>query len=397
VVARWPQYVDELLAFPGHPGIPERPCGPDWAEEWAAFRREAAARSFDLALQCYGANAAANEVTAALGARRTGGFFVPGAWAPEDLETSVPYPEHLHEVDRHLHLMAHLGAPSRGGELELPVTARRRTPTAACSPRRASSRGRTRSCTPAPRPRAGAGRSSAWRRWPTAWPPAAWPSRSPASRPSARSSTACARSPAPHARPVRAHLARRRRGPRPRRAPARGQRHGYRARRGGGGDAERHGVPLGRPAPLRLPGPRRHRIARVQVECNPCPHLTCPIDHRCATRLTPERVLAEADALLRGPARAARARRGVRPRPRIGSAAVHVLRLCSVFEPPDGCPAPPGGAPGSRGRDAVAHRGAHALPRRPRRRQDVVTACRPGAARVEEVGRARASTASGCR
>ena len=28
VVARWPRYVDELLAFPGHPGIPARRCGP---------------------------------------------------------------------------------------------------------------------------------------------------------------------------------------------------------------------------------------------------------------------------------------------------------------------------------------------------------------------------------
>jgi ADP-heptose:LPS heptosyltransferase len=42
----------------------------------------------------------------------------------------------------------------------------------------------------------------------------------------------------------------------------------------------------------------RHRIARVQVECNPCPHLTCPIDHRCAGRLTAAAVLTEVDAVL---------------------------------------------------------------------------------------------------
>jgi ADP-heptose:LPS heptosyltransferase len=39
----------------------------------------------------------------------------------------------------------------------------------------------------------------------------------------------------------------------------------------------------------------RHRVARVQVECNPCPHLTCPIDHRCAARLTVADVLAEVE------------------------------------------------------------------------------------------------------
>ena len=43
-----------------------------------------------------------------------------------------------------------------------------------------------------------------------------------------------------------------------------------------------------------------HRIARVQVECNPCPHQDCPIDHRCATRLTARSVLREVDRLAAG-------------------------------------------------------------------------------------------------
>jgi ADP-heptose:LPS heptosyltransferase len=52
--------------------------------------------------------------------------------------------------------------------------------------------------------------------------------------------------------------------------------------------------------------PARHPVARVQVECNPCPHLTCPIDHRCAMRLGTDSVMAHADRLLaRGAARAA--------------------------------------------------------------------------------------------
>jgi ADP-heptose:LPS heptosyltransferase len=40
-----------------------------------------------------------------------------------------------------------------------------------------------------------------------------------------------------------------------------------------------------------------HRVARVPVECSPCRHLACPIDHRCATRLAPADVLAAVDAL----------------------------------------------------------------------------------------------------
>ncbi len=44
---------------------------------------------------------------------------------------------------------------------------------------------------------------------------------------------------------------------------------------------------------------RGHRAARVAVGCNPCPHLDCPIDHRCAKRLSAAYVLAEARAALR--------------------------------------------------------------------------------------------------
>jgi hypothetical protein len=36
----------------------------------------------------------------------------------------------------------------------------------------------------------------------------------------------------------------------------------------------------------------------VQVECNPCAHLSCPIDHRCAARLEPRHVLDEVDRLV---------------------------------------------------------------------------------------------------
>jgi ADP-heptose:LPS heptosyltransferase len=42
----------------------------------------------------------------------------------------------------------------------------------------------------------------------------------------------------------------------------------------------------------------RHAVARVQVECNPCHHLDCPIDHRCATRVEVGDVLGAARAAL---------------------------------------------------------------------------------------------------
>ncbi len=42
----------------------------------------------------------------------------------------------------------------------------------------------------------------------------------------------------------------------------------------------------------------RHRIAYREVECSPCNHWECPIDHRCLERVTVEEVLAEAGSLL---------------------------------------------------------------------------------------------------
>ena len=110
VVERLGTAVDELLPFPGAEGIPER--RPDPAG-WAGFLAAAAARRFDLALQVYGDRPAANRVTAALGARRVGGF-APTGWdpPPADAPLHLRYPVHLHEAERHVRLFEHLGLPT---------------------------------------------------------------------------------------------------------------------------------------------------------------------------------------------------------------------------------------------------------------------------------------------
>jgi heptosyltransferase-2 len=66
-------------------------------------------------------------------------------------------------------------------------------------------------------------------------------------------------------------------------------------------------VALGRPVVV-LMGPtdprhtahhlERQRVLREDVACSPCHHRSCPIDHRCMTRLTPERAQAAAAELL---------------------------------------------------------------------------------------------------
>ena len=298
VVARMRPWVDDLMAFPGHPGIPERP--PPGTAQWKHFVERARTRRFDLALQCYGANPAANAVTAALGAARVGGFFVPGA-SEADLRLSIPYPEHLHEVDRHLALMTHLGAPPvDAGALELPLDDRERAEHRELLAATGLAPGRYALLHP--------GATSPSRRWPAGrfaevgdalndrgltvavtgvegerglCRAVVEAMKRPALDLCGRTSLAGAAALLGDAALVvcndtgTAHLA---------------------------GATGTPSVALFLSGDPRRFGPRARgatgRVARVQVECNPCRHLTCPIDHRCAQRLTVDHVLAESELAL---------------------------------------------------------------------------------------------------
>ena len=109
--------VDEVLPFPGFPGLPEAPLDP---ARTVAFLDEAQRRRFDLALQLQGDGRVTNLLVALLGSRLTAGFHPPAGWAP-DPDRSLPYPARAHEVRRPLALLAHLGIPPAGEGLELPL------------------------------------------------------------------------------------------------------------------------------------------------------------------------------------------------------------------------------------------------------------------------------------
>ncbi len=118
-VARYRRYLDELIEFPGYPGIPERT--PDLAR-LPAYLADMQRRHFDLALQMHGNGSYINPFTMLLGARHTAGFFVPSHYCP-DPDRFMPYPETLTEVHRNLRLVEFLGVPPQGDELEFPLRA----------------------------------------------------------------------------------------------------------------------------------------------------------------------------------------------------------------------------------------------------------------------------------
>jgi ADP-heptose:LPS heptosyltransferase len=285
---------DDLLPFPGHPGIPERP--PDRAA-WPAFLAAARRRRFDLAVQAYGDRPGANAVTAALGAARTGGFAATGTEVgPLDL----PYPHHLHEVRRHLRLVEHLGVtlPPGADRPAFPVGAAERARAAALADRHGLPAGGYAVLHP--------GASAPTRMW-------------PAER-FARLGDALARR---GLRVVLGGVA----AERPLTGRVRGSMAAPVVDLAGATSVGEYAVLLadaavlvsgdtgaahlaaatgtrsvtifmaGDPVRWAHPGPR-HRTARVPVGCNPCPHLRCPRDLRCASRLPVADVLAEVDAVL---------------------------------------------------------------------------------------------------
>lgn len=119
-VERYSDYVDELMMFPGFPGLPE---SVPQLERLPEFLADAQRRRFDLAIQLHGSGMLTNPLTAAMGARRNAGFCLPRHYCP-DPELFAEWCEEEHEVLRYLRLMRHLGAEADGAALEFPLTPR---------------------------------------------------------------------------------------------------------------------------------------------------------------------------------------------------------------------------------------------------------------------------------
>jgi ADP-heptose:LPS heptosyltransferase len=296
VVSRMGAYVDRLVPFPGFEGIPERPAR---EEGWEAFVRELG--PVDLAVQAYGDNPAANRACLRLRADRVAGFW-PTAALEEPPPGHLRYPHDVHEIRRHLLLFAHLGIPVEEGpqaeRLEFPLD--EQDELADLDLRHQHGLAADAYAVVHP------GATSPSRRW-------------PADRFAAVADALSARglrvvlTGVPAEREVTAAVARLSRsdvldltGATTLAGMALLLRHAAvvvgndtgTAHLGAAVGARTVTVfQSGDPVRWTYPSPR-YRIARVDVGCNPCRHLTCPIDFRCALRLPVSAVLQEVDALL---------------------------------------------------------------------------------------------------
>src|SRR6185437_9449751 len=176
-------WVDDLVFFPGYPGIPE--CQFD-AADVTAFLAHMQSRQFDLAVQLHGSGAHINEFTLLFGAHRTAVYRTPEDAVPLEGEgTAVPWPTRGSEIERLLALPYALGCPDVGTALGLAATADDRAALGEVG-EAAGLLFREYACV-----HAGARFPSP--RWPTRSPSAGWRSCSPARGRRRRSRPPCAR------------------------------------------------------------------------------------------------------------------------------------------------------------------------------------------------------------
>jgi ADP-heptose:LPS heptosyltransferase len=116
-VERYSMLIDDFMAFPGHPGMPETE---PQLHALPRFYAAARAQEFDLALQLHGSGGLSNPLTLALGARRTAGFYRTGEPCP-DAAAFALWDPHEHEVLRYLQLLSTLGIAADGEHLAFPL------------------------------------------------------------------------------------------------------------------------------------------------------------------------------------------------------------------------------------------------------------------------------------
>lgn len=114
---RLSELVDEVIEFPGYPGLEEQPVELGAVASFLAAMRE---RRFDLSVQLHGSGPVSNVVVAQLGARDSIGTYRLGDWQPGP--GYVRHDPRLSEVDRLLAVTRGNGMPDDDAIPHLAVT-----------------------------------------------------------------------------------------------------------------------------------------------------------------------------------------------------------------------------------------------------------------------------------
>lgn len=115
--ARFSDYIDDFLPFPGHPGLGEQPLQ---QELLAGFYNTVQSREYSLALQLHGSGEISNGIVRDFGARLAAGY-ASNDMPEDDRFVCLPYPGTGPEPLRLLDFVTQLGAPDRGPQLEFPL------------------------------------------------------------------------------------------------------------------------------------------------------------------------------------------------------------------------------------------------------------------------------------
>jgi ADP-heptose:LPS heptosyltransferase len=106
LLRRFPDVLNEHLALPGVPGLPEQPADPIGLGRFVESMR---ARRFDLVLQMHGNGTVVNPLVASFEAQRTVAFSREMEPASAGTMETIPYREDLHEIERMLTMTRYLG------------------------------------------------------------------------------------------------------------------------------------------------------------------------------------------------------------------------------------------------------------------------------------------------
>lgn len=294
---RFSGYIDRFVPFPGWPGIDEAAYDEQQTER---FIQEQRARGYDLVIQMHGNGRVMNGFALALGGLMTAGYFADER--PEGLSPAAPYPDDQPEILRNLGLAQLVGATDLRANLEFPLNGADRAEARSLLPPRG----------PESPLRVGihAGASAPSRRWPVER------FAEVANNLVSRHGAQIILTGGPDEEEIAGSVAMLVEAPVTNLA---GQTSlgGLAAvisgldlfvtnDTGPGHIATALGVPsvtIFGPADFRRWSPldtSRHVVVRRQVECSPCPHRVCPIDHRCLSWIEPPEVIAAAEGLLTG-------------------------------------------------------------------------------------------------